>query len=104
MFEVGHSVPLRWLFGLSTAAVPLALARREQLPRGPLHTSGPQSPAWAVYSLIRACSGHALPVTTDLVLCPVLAAVFLPVVLALPGSKQSDVHRVWLSAYFICEA
>lgn len=26
MLEAGHSVPLRWLFGLSTAAVPLALA------------------------------------------------------------------------------
>lgn len=90
MFEVGHSVPLRWLSSLSTAAVPLALALREQLPRGPLHTSGLQSPAWAVYSLIlRAYSGHASSVTTDLVPYPVLAAVFLPVVLALPGPTRS---------------
>lgn len=74
---------------MSTAAVPLALALSEQLLRGPLHTSGPQSPAWAVYSLIlRACSSHALPGTTDLVPFPVLAAVFLPVVLALPEPEE----------------
>lgn len=71
-----------------TAAVPLALAPREQLPRGPLHTSGPQSPAWAVYALtLRARSSHASPVSTDLVPCRVLPAVSLPVVFSITWAK-----------------
>lgn len=78
VFEVGHSVPLRWLLGPFVAAVPPVLARSSCwapahiLPTGPSMGQVPFSSG----RLLKPC----LAVYCDHVLCPELAATFLPVV------------------------
>lgn len=71
VFDAGHSVPLRGLFGPFIAAVPPVLARSSC--RAPAHIL-PTEP-----SILRGCGSHAL-LSAVTVLCPALVATFLPVV------------------------
>lgn len=58
VFEAGHSVPLRWLFGPSLQLFHLCWHRAAA---EPLHTSCPQNPAWAEHpSVLGGCLSRTL--------------------------------------------